>query len=72
MNKYRLESVMRLNRDNGKTLSDYLGMARQTFSNKINNTNGADFTQKEISLIKKRYDLSASEVDAIFFDDEVS
>jgi hypothetical protein len=31
------------------------------------NSNGAEFTQKEIAFIKGRYNLTAAEVDAIFF-----
>lgn len=53
MNKQRLESVMKLHNDNGQTLAQYLGIARQTFSNKLNETRGAEFTQGEIRLIKK-------------------
>ena len=67
MDKRRLESVMKLFGDTGNSLSDYLGIARSTFSMKINETNGAEFTQGEISLIKQRYSLSAEEVDSIFF-----
>jgi hypothetical protein len=69
VNKNKLESVMKLNNDNGQILADYLGIARQTFSNKINNTRGAEFTQREIHMIKKRYDLSANAVDDIFFNE---
>lgn len=47
MNKLRLESVMRLHDDTGQSLSEYLGVARQTFSNKINETRGAEFTERE-------------------------
>lgn len=72
MNKYKLEAVMKLNQDTGQTLSDYLGIARQTFSNKINKTRGAEFTQNEICLIKERYHLSANDIDEIFFDSTVS
>lgn len=72
MNKRMLESFMKLNGDTGKTLADYLGIARPTFSNKINETNGAEFTQGEICLIKKKYQLSAEDMDAIFFDNKVS
>lgn len=67
MDKRKLESVMKLHGDTGNSLSDYLGIARSTFSMKINETNGAEFTQGEISLIKQRYSLSADEVDSIFF-----
>ena len=67
MNKQRLESVMKLHNDNGQTLDQYLGIARQTFSNKLNETRGAEFTQGEIRLIKEKYNLSAEEIDTIFF-----
>ena len=72
MNKNKLESVMKLHKDNGQTLADYLGIARPTFSNKLNETRGAEFTQGEIKMIKDRYKLSAEEVDGIFFDEKVS
>nr|DAK93946.1 MAG TPA: Regulatory protein [Caudoviricetes sp.] len=72
MNKNRLESVMKLNNDNGQTLAKYLGIARTTFSNKLNETRGAEFTQNEIRGIKERYHLSAEEIDKIFFDTKVS
>lgn len=72
MNKLRLESVMRLHGDTGESLSDYLGIARSTFSAKKNETNGAEFTQGEIAKIKARYNLQADEIDLIFFAEKVS
>lgn len=72
MNKNKLESFMKLNGDTGTTLSEYLGMARSTFSAKINEKNGAEFTQSEISIIKKKYGLTADEVVEIFFAENVS
>lgn len=72
MDKLRLESVMRLHGDTGETLSDYLGIARSTFSAKKNETNGAEFTQGEIAKIKTRYNLNAEEIDLIFFTKKVS
>ena len=68
MNKNALESVMKLHGDNGGTLAKYLHIARSTFSAKINETNGAEFTQNEIRLIKDKYDLCAQQIDSIFFD----
>ena len=68
MNKLKLEAVMKLNGDNGTLLSAFLGIARSTFSAKLNETNGAEFTQGEIAKIKTKYDLSAQEIDDIFFD----
>ena len=72
MNKLKLESIMRLHGDTGTTLSKYLGMARSTFSAKINETNGAEFSQNEIAKMKKKYNLSAIEIEEIFFNQTVS
>lgn len=72
MNKQKLESIMKLHSDTGGTLAKTLGIARSTFSAKINETNGAEFTQSEIATIKDRYKLSANEVDEIFFELKVS
>lgn len=71
MDKNYLESVMKRHGDTGSTLAVYLGMARSTFSMKINE-NGSEFTQKEIAKIKKKYQLSADEVNDIFFAEKVS
>ena len=67
MNKNLLESEMKANGDTGTALARYLGMARSTFSAKINETNGAEFTQGEIFKIKQKYNLSAERVNEIFF-----
>ena len=72
MNKNKLEAVMRLHGDNGTALSKYLGIARSTFSFKINETNGSEFTQREITAIKERYNLTPEEVVDIFFTKKVS
>lgn len=72
MNKRLLESEMKANGDTGGTLAEYLGIARSTFSAKINETNGAEFTQGEISLIKDKYNLDPNRVVLIFFTKEVS
>lgn len=71
MNKNALESVMKLHGDNGGTLAKYLHIARSTFSAKINETNGAEFTQNEIRLIKDKYDLCAQQIDSIFLTSSV-
>lgn len=72
MNKLKLESVMKLHGDTGTSLAKYIGMARPTFSAKINETNGAEFTQGEIAKIKDKYDLTPDEIIEIFFDQKVS
>lgn len=72
MNTTLLKSKMVLFGDNNNTLGKALGIAYQTVSAKLNNTNGAEFTQGEIAAIKKRYDLTPSEIDEIFFNFKVS
>ena len=72
LNKAKLESFMKLFHDTGETLSKYLDIARSTFSAKINETNGAEFTQGEIMAIKRRYNLSPQDLIDIFFTEEVS
>ena len=71
MNKAALRSVMILNGDTNKDLAEYLGISEQSVSNKANE-NGTEFKQGEISLIKKRYNLSAEQLEDIFFASEVS
>lgn len=63
---------MKLHGDTGTILAQFLGIARSTFSAKINETNGAEFTQSEISKIKWRYSLKPDEIDNIFFAPKVS
>ncbi len=65
--KRKLEAVMKLHGDTGNSLAKYLGMARSTFSLKINEVNGSEFTKGEMFKIKIRYNLSAEEMDSIFF-----
>jgi len=71
MNKKMLESQMKLNGDTAGTLSDIIGISRQTFSLKINDK-GSEFTQSEISSIKGRYKLTPEQIDNIFFTQQVS
>lgn len=66
MNTTLLKSKMVLFGDTNTTLGKALGIAYQTVSAKINNTNGAEFTQGEILKIKNRYELTPKEVDEIF------
>ena len=68
MNKELLRSIMVLHGDTNKTLADYLGITEQSLCNKINE-NGTEFKQGEIKRIKIRYNLSAEQVDLIFFAD---
>ena len=67
MNSRLLESKMVLFGDTGGTLAEALGLSRQQFSAKKNETNGAEFVQGEIKVIRDRYNLSPQEVNDIFF-----
>lgn len=72
MNTNKLRSVMALHGDTGGILANALGISPQRFSAKINERNGAEFTQREIQMMKDRYSLSAKDIDGIFFDQKVS
>lgn len=66
MNKALLRSIMALYGDTSKDLADYLCISEQSLSNKINENN-TEFKQGEIKRIKVRYNLTADQVDLIFF-----
>lgn len=68
MNKALLRSVMALHGDTNKDLADYLGISEQSLSKKINE-NDTEFKQGEIKRIKIRYNLTADQIDLIFFAD---
>lgn len=67
MNAKLLRSKMVLFGDTQGELADVLGISQQRLSAKINETNGAEFTQKEIKAIKERYNLTSEETALIFF-----
>ena len=67
MNKKLLRSEMVLHDDTNGTLAEVLGISQQSFSAKLNETNGAEFNQGEISKIRSRYNLSDEKVVSIFF-----
>ena len=66
MNGVMLKSIMVLHRDTIRDLAEYLGKTPQSISDKINER-GTEFKQGEIAMIKDRYNLSADQVEAIFF-----
>lgn len=68
MNKAALRSVMVLHGDGNKELAECLGISEQSVSAKINE-NGTEFKQGEIAKIIERYNLTAEQVEAIFFCD---
>ena len=63
---------MKLYGDRQEDLADYLGISLQRFNAKINQTNGARFDMLEIGKIKKKYNMTAEQVDATFFAVDVS
>lgn len=52
MNKKLLRSEMILHDDTNSTLANALGISPQSLSSKMNETNGAEFTQKEMHNAK--------------------
>jgi hypothetical protein len=71
VNRKALRSVMVLHGDTNSNLAELLGISLQSVSNKLNE-NGSEFKQGEILKIKERYNLSAEQVESIFFASEVS
>lgn len=67
MNKALLKSKMAIWGDTGESLAKVLNITKQTFSAKINEKHGSEFTQSEIEKIASRYDLSPDEIRDIFF-----
>ena len=72
MNKNLFRSVMIEHGDNNDSLSKAMQITTSALCNKINEKTGNGFTQPEILAIKKRYNLSPSQIDEIFFSIEVS
>ena len=72
MNKNMLISIMKLHGDNQSDLADYLGISLQRCNAKINQTGGAKFDMIEIGKIKKKYNMTAEQVDETFFALDVS
>ena len=72
MNKNKLVGTMYANGDTQETLATAIGLSTSRFNAKLNETGGAEFTQGEIRRIKKRYELTPSDIDEIFFTENVS
>lgn len=65
--KNKLKGIMIYHNDTQENLSKALGLAVATLSYKMNGR--TEFTRQEISKIKERYNLTAEELDDIFFND---
>ena len=68
----KFKSKMALFGDSNASIAKYLGITPQRNSAKLKSTNGAQYTQGEISMLKTRWKLTAEEVDEIFFSNTVS
>lgn len=66
MNKALLRAEMIKHGDTQETLATAMGISLSRLNAKINSEN-AEFRQTEIIFIKDRYNLSAADVDSIFF-----
>ena len=67
MNKQLLMSVLAKHGHKQKNLAELLSLSLSRTNAKINETDGAQFNQNEIAAIKSSYQLTAQEVDEIFF-----
>ena len=65
MNTNLLKAKMKLNNDTQKNLAEYLGIVISSVSFKINGK--TPFNAEEIKKTKTRYNLTAEEIDEIFF-----
>lgn len=72
MNKNELVSKMKKYGDRQEDLARYIGISPQRFSAKINEVDGAEFTQGEIQKIIDKYNLTDCETAMIFFNNVVS
>lgn len=66
MNQNKLLALLKLHGDTQKMLADAIGITGSTLNYKLHEK-GTSFTQPEILVIKKRYNLSAKDIDEIFF-----
>lgn len=66
LNKQLLASVLAKNGNTQSDLAKVLGLSLSRTNAKINEADGAQFTQNEIAAIKKAYALTAEEIDEIF------
>ena len=70
LNKYKLVGKIKENGESQEDLAKAMGLSRASLNAKINGR--ACFTQPEIMVIKKHYNLSDGDLTAIFFEDVVS
>ena len=66
INKNLLASFMKKYGETQRNLAEALGISLSRLNAKINNWNGADFTQAEIEFIMNHYRMSKKEGSSIF------
>ena len=67
MNKALLASVIVKNNETQAVVAEALGISLSRLNAKINEREGAEFTQGEIQFFIDRYNLTPDDVTAIFF-----
>ena len=72
MDKELLRSIIARAGDTQNDLAKVINITPQSLSSKINEKNGAEFTQSEITSIKRKYNLNANQIEQIFFNNVVS
>lgn len=72
MNKTLLSSIMVKHNDTQSRLAKAMGLSLSRFNAKINERDGAAFTQSEMTFIIKRYSLTNDEAVEIFFANKVA
>lgn len=65
MNKKKLQHIMRENEDSYRKLAEKLDISLSAFAGKMNGL--TLFNQEEIKKIKDLYNLTAEQIDQIFF-----
>lgn len=66
MNKNLLKAKMVANNDSVEELAETLGVTKITLYSRLNGN--SQFSCKDVGIMKRRYNLTAEELDHIFFD----
>lgn len=69
MNKNLLLGMIKTKGETCKEVADLIGVSRVSFSKKLNEKDGASFTQPEIKKMKNHFGLNPEQTDSIFFAD---
>lgn len=72
MDKQYLKSIMAEHGDTQNTLAAAMGLSLSRLNAKVNERNGAAFTQREMDFIITRYDLTPNQAMRLFFRRKVS